>query len=230
MRNKDKRTIVLSMVIGDGCLGVYKTEYNKTARLTIDHGIQQADYQAWKAKMLSFIFEKDVRVRTGHKGQSVQLMVRNKKLRVWHKFTYPNGRKSIPAILKWITNPEMALAIWLMDDGYCEPSYSKLADGSKKNYGARFRLFTNSQTQQEVEQIKTWLDNNFGLNVMIKHHLDSKTKERYPIIKFNNADTLKVWGLLREFILQFKSMKYKFRYAEQIYQARNVQRVPVING
>jgi len=226
MLNKDKRNIVFSLLLGDGSIGVYKTDNYKTGRMTIDHGLTQADYQSWKAKILGEVFNSDIKVRTGHKGQSVQIMVRNKKIRAWHKFTYPNNRKSLPKVLRWINNPLFALSVWLMDDGYCEPSISKLADGSKKNYGARFRIFTSTQTDEEMTQIKQWLDTNIGINCSIKKHFDSRQKVYYPLIKINGTDSLKIWEQIREFVLQFKSMQYKFRYIEQIYQSKITQRTP----
>lgn len=226
MKNKDKRNIVFSMLLGDGSIGVYATDNFKTGRMTIDHGISQSDYQQWKASMLEVVFNCKVKTRQGHNGKSIQLMVRNKKIRVWHKFTYPNNRKSIPNILRWINNPWFAVAIWLMDDGYCEPSISKLASGEKVNYGARFRIFTATQTDEEMILIKNWLDSNLSVNSKIKKHLDSRQKKLYPLIKFTGEDTLKIWGQIRTMVLQFDSMKYKFRHVEQIYQSRNVQRTP----
>lgn len=226
MKNKDKRNIVFSMLLGDGSIGVYTTDNFKTGRMTIDHGLTQADYQQWKASLLELVFNSKIRLRQGHKGKSVQLMVRNKKIRVWHKFTYPNNRKSIPNILRWINNPWFAVAIWLMDDGYCEPSISKLATGEKVNYGARFRIFTATQTDEEMISIQSWLDANLNVKSKIKKHLDTRQQKHYPLIKFTGEDTLKIWGQIRDLVLQFESMRYKFRHVEQIYQSRNVQRTP----
>lgn len=224
MLNKDKRNLVFCMLLGDGCIGVYKTDRYKTGRLVIDHGISQADYQAWKAQLLEIAFVQPVRLYTGHKGKSVQIQMRNKKFKTWHKFTHVNNRKSIPNILRWINNPWLAIAIWLMDDGYCESSISKLADGSKKNYGARFRLFTATQTPEEMEKIKVWLDEKLGINCSIKYHKDTRQKKEYPLIKINGADTLKIWTKIREVVLRFKSMRYKFRHVEEIYQSKFLQR------
>ena len=226
MTNKEKRSKVFSMLLGDGCIGVYKTDGYKTGRLVIDHGLSQSDLQKWKAQQLSEIFNQPVKTGYGHKGKSMQLCVRNKKFKAWRKFTYPNGRKSLPLVLKYITDPIFAMAVWLMDDGYCEPSFSKLADGSKKNYGARFRIFTATQTDEEMLQIKEWIDREFNVNCSIKKHYDSRQKKYYPLIKLGAPDTLKVWKLIRDLVLQFESMKYKFRYVEQIYQFKITQPTP----
>jgi hypothetical protein len=217
MLNRDKRSLVLSLVLGDGCLHYIKNRGKLYGGLTIDHGLEQADYQSWKAKLLSDIFQRDVKMRNGHKGKSVQVSVCEKRLRAWRKFCYPNDRKSVPKILKFITNPYFAIAVWLMDDGYVEPSFSKLKNGDKKNYGARFRIFTNSQTLEEVEEIKKWFTD-LGLEPKIKLHSDNG--KQVPIIKFTQKDSLIIWEKIREFVLTFKSMQYKFRYIEDIYKLK----------
>jgi hypothetical protein len=227
MLNRDKRSLVLSLIIGDGSIGCYKTDSFKTGRLTIDHGIAQADYQAWKAQLLSDIFKQSVRVRTGHKGRSVQIMVRNKKFKAWRKFCYRNGKKSLPKILRFITHPEFALAVMLLDDGYVEPSFSKLADGTVKNYGSRLRFFCCDQTEEDLSLICKWFDDNFQVKTKILY-MRKKSGKVYPYLKWSQADSLKLWQIIREFCLRFKSMQHKFRYIEQIYQYRMSQRVPEV--
>jgi len=230
MLNKDKRSLILSLILGDGCLHYHKTNYkNKTVLyggLTIDHGVQQSDYITWKAQIVSKLFDREVKLRTGHNGKSIQFSVCSKKLRAWRRFCYPSGKKDIAKILPFIRHPEFAVAIWLMDDGYVEPSFSKLKNGDKKNYGARFRIFTNSQTLLSVEYTVDWFKKQLGVEPKIKHHTDSRTKVTYPILKFTQEDSLKIWEKIREVVLAHKSMQYKFRYIEDIYKIKVLQRVP----
>lgn len=220
MLNKDKRSLVMSLVLGDGCLHYIKNGGRVFGGLTIDHGLEQSDYQSWKAKLLSDVLGRNVKMRPGHKGKSVQVSVCMKRFRSWRKFCYPKERKSLPIVLKFINNPWFAVAVWLMDDGYCEPSFSKLADGSKKNYGARFRIFTSTCTPEEMSEVKQWLDSNLEINSKITYHRSNKQNTSYPLIKINTEDTLKIWKNIREFVLQFKSMRYKFRHIEALYQYR----------
>lgn len=222
MLNKDKRSLCLSLILGDGNLHIQ----NGYARLTIDHGIQQSDYQSWKAKLLSDVFERDVKCRTGHKGKSIQVAICNNVFKAWKKFTYPNNKKDLARILPFIRHPEFAMAIWLMDDGYVEPSFSKLTDGSKKNYGARFRIFTCDQSDETQEILIKWIQENLDVNCKVHKTFNKQYNQYYPFLKFNQEDTLKLWIRIREFILQFKSMQYKFRYIEELYQKRMLQCVP----
>lgn len=219
MLNKDKRSIILSMVLGDGCL--HKTSQDGYAALTIDHGIAQADYVAWKASLVSKIVGRNINLRQGHKGKSIQFSVCWKRIRSWHKFCYPGGKKQIKRILPFIRHPELAIAIWLMDDGYVEPTLFKNENGDKVFGGARFRIFTNSEPIEDHEYFINWFKRHLNAAPAIKIH-KGKTKH-YPLLKFTQADSLKIWAKIREHVLQFKSMQYKFRYIEQLYQSKILQ-------
>lgn len=223
MLNKDKRSLILAMVLGDGCLHYIKNNNKIYGGLTVDHGIEQADYVAWKAQIVSYIVGRDVKVRTGHKGKSIQFSVCWKRLKAWRKFCYPNGKKSLNHILPFITHPEMALAIWLMDDGYVETS----GDRKKKTItSARFRIFTESQPIQDHDKFVKWFEKHLGVTPMIKTYKCSRRNKVMPYLKFNEKDTLKIWGNIRETVLQLKSMRHKFRYVEHVYQNKVPQRIP----
>lgn len=205
-------------ILGDGNLHVSKGRYG---HLTIDHGLAQADYQSWKAQLLSSLWNRNVRVRTGHKGKSVQLAICNNRFKAWKKFTYPSNKKDIAKILPFILHPELALAVWLMDDGYVEASITK-----NKNHCAALRIFTCDQTPATQQVVMDWLKKNFDIDSKIRYSFKRSANKHYPFIKIGSQDSLKIWERIREFILQFKSMQYKFRYLEQIYQQRLAQRIP----
>lgn len=212
----------MSMLLGDGSIGVYGNR--KKGSLTMDHGIAQSDYLKLKVSFLDLVFNRKHNVRQGHKGKSIQVMAYDRKLRAYNKFVKTNNRKSIPKILRWIDNPEFALAIWLMDDGYCEPSFSVNRNGEKKLYGFMFRIFTCDQTDQEMQEIKQWIDEKFNINCKIIKHFNKQRNKAYPIIKINGPDSRMIWEKLRSFILTIDSMKYKFRYAEDTFQYKKLQR------
>jgi hypothetical protein len=218
MLNKDKRSIALMMLLGDGNLHVDKRGY---ASLNLDHGITQSDYLSWKASLLSTCLGKDIKLRTGHKGKSVQISVSMKRFRAWYKFTYPNRKKDLAKVIKFIRQPELALAIWLMDDGYVEPSQDKRYPNAL--YGAILRIFTCDQTVETQNILIKWFKDIFDVEPRILYAKNKKQGKSYPFLKFNQKDSLKLWKILREFILNFKSMQHKFRYIEQIYQSRCLQ-------
>jgi hypothetical protein len=222
MTNKEKRSILLSMVLGDGCL--HNTSNNNSGSLTVNHGINQSDYVTWKAKIIENVTNRQISLRNGHKGKSIQFSVTFKKFKAWRKFCYPNGKKSIERILPFIKHPEFALAIWLMDDGYVEPSFSKLATGEKVNYGARFRIFTCDQPIKDQEYIIEWFKKHLNVIPTIKYQ--NKNGTLYPFLKFSQNDSLFIWEKIRDVVLNIKSMQYKFRHIENIYQKKLLQRNP----
>lgn len=217
MENKDKRSLILLLALADGCLHYIKSNGKLYGGITIDHGIEQADYQKWKAELLSKIANKDVVVRSGHKGGSVQVSLCMKRIRAWRKFTYPNGKKSIPKLLKFIRHIELALSVMIMDDGYVE------INGNKN--GAKFRLFLCDQTNEELQLIIKWFQDNFKVLPTIKYQNNNKTKKIYPYLKLNSEDTLIIWKIIRDFVLTFKSMRHKFRNVEKSYQFKISQRM-----
>lgn len=222
MRNKDKRTIALSMIIGDGNLHIDKKGY---ARLSIDHGVQQKDYQEWKANLLSYALDRAVKTRSGHKGNSIQIQTTYNTFKAWYKFCYINNKKSIPKILRWIDNPYFALAIWLMDDGYVEANgKSKYKDKVyDKVTSARLRIFTCDQNENEQLEIINWFKLHIGIEPKIAYQHNKKRNIKYPYLKIKQEDSLKIWDNIRDKVLSIPSMQYKFRHLEHVYQFKSLQ-------
>lgn len=226
MERKDKRSLLLSLVLGDGCLSL--TSPSKTGKrygiLAVQHGHKQADYAEWKAKLISTCLDRNITTNKHKKGP--QVMTTHRRFKAWKKFCYPDNKKNINKILPFIRHPEFAIAVWLMDDGYVEASIDKKYN---KLYSASLRLFTCSTPVTEQEDIIIWFRDNFGVTPKIRfqkrgssHY--NKTGDDFPFLKFTTEDSLKLWGLIREFVLSIPSMQYKFRYIESIYKVRIVQR------
>jgi hypothetical protein len=215
----------VSLVIGDGNLHVMNRANNrKYGLMTIDHGVDQSDYQAWKANLIGFALNRQVKVRSGHKGKSVQVQVCHKRFKAWYKFIYRNGKKDLTRILPFINNPEFAISVWLMDDGYVERSKSKLKSGEMKNYSAALRIFSCETPEEHQPILIKWLKDNLDIEAKVRFQRKTKANIRYPFLKIGTKDTLKLWHRIRDFVLQFKSMQHKFRHLEQIYQLRMAQR------
>ena len=219
--------MVLSLCIGDGCLHYINRKGRQYGGFTVSHCVAQKDYLEWKAQLLSQITGRAVRVRNcnkpNKKHEAYQLSVCMKRFRSWRKFLYPNGKKDVTKILKYIDNPYFCMAVWLMDDGYVEPSISKLADGSKKLYGARFRIFSCETPVENQKILIDWIEDKTGCKAKVKFMKRHYKEQDDPFLKFNQTDSLKLWGEIREFVLQFDSMKYKFRHIEEIYQRKMSQ-------
>ena len=211
MLNKDKRSLLLCLAIGDGCLYEHKSSSGVYGGIAIEHGIKQADYHKWKAQLLAHIFEKDVKVRVSKGGQAVQVSVVTKRLRVWRKHFYHAGKKNRMKMLSYIRHPELVLAVWLGDDGY------NLSSGG-------LRLFSCGSPDEHQPQILDWVETHFGVRGGIKVMRNQGKKDQL-YLRWNQAESLVLWKVAREFLLQFKSMRHKFRYIEHCYQSKCLQRI-----
>lgn len=215
MINKDKRSLLLSFVIADGCLHYIKNGGKLYGGITIGHGPKQIDYLSWKSAFISQVIGRELKVRGQRDRDLMQISFCMKRMRSWRKFCYPGNRKSIPKILKFIEHPEFALMIMLMDDGYVETS------GARN--GAKFRLYFCDQTSEELELIRKWFVEKFDTSPTVKFQKNSHRNKTYPYLKFTQDETLKMWALIREKVLTIESMKYKFRYVENTYRLKSLQ-------
>ena len=98
MNNKEIRSILLSLLLGDGCLHNFKSSGITYSKICIDHGIKQADYHAWKAQLISSLLGRPVNIRSCKNGKAVTLQVSWKRMRSWRKFIYYKNKKSLPRI------------------------------------------------------------------------------------------------------------------------------------
>lgn len=231
MLRKDKRSMLLSLVIGDGCLH-YVGKTKKYGSITIGHSIHQADYVAWKAKLVGSIIGRNINIRTSNNNRGfskdstlVQFSAVWRRFKAWRKFTYPNGKKVKSRILRFITNPDFLMAVWLMDDGYVE---GKIDPKYNKCYNANLRIFICDESLESCIKIQEWIKDTYGFETKLKYQ--KKGDKSYPFLKINSKDSLILWKNIREFVLQFKSMQHKFRFLEMRHQHKISQRNTLVNS
>jgi hypothetical protein len=217
MLNRDKRSKVLSMCFGDGCLHYIRSGGKLFGGLTIDHGLDQTDYITWKAQILREITGREINVRQGHRNKSVQISVCMKRFRCWRKHIYLNGKKDISRMLSFITDPNFLLAVWFMDDGYVAPN---IFNG--KISSIALRLYTCSETEETHKLIIQWFKDTFNVEPRIKYIKRSEIKKD-PYLQFSLNDSFKLWVLMKDLVLQFPSMQFKFRHANNLYTSRFLQ-------
>ena len=230
MTNKEKRSIILSCVIGDGNISeinVYNG-VNSSGSINIKHGIKQGDYLKWKAEILSKIKDKEINILDkvsyvkaldkSYDQKAIQWV--SKKFRAWKRIFYHNKVKDIPKILKFIRHPYFATAVWMMDDGSCTRTTKK--NGTVVFTG--FVLYTCDQSEKSNEEMIDWFKIQFpGIMPKIKWtKMKYKgTIRQYPYIRFSNKDSLTIWKMIEPFVSQIPSMKEKFKvmytYADKCY-------------
>lgn len=210
--NKDKRSLLLSMLIGDGTISAPGNR--RTGLFSVTHGHTQEDVIRWKHSMLNLITNSEVKLQeryvklNGKSYKQFKIAKGMKRFSAWRRMFYKNGKKDASEIIRFITHPEMAMALWLIDDGS--------VNYPKKNRSMNLRIHTDSESLSSVERLISWIDLNFGTSARI--YMRIQRGKRYPTIRFRVKDSLKVWAVVRDFVLTFDSMKHKFRELEKKYQ------------
>lgn len=227
MKREFVRDLFLSMVLGDGNLSVRKTSSKsdkKYGYFSVCHSSKQGDYLEWKRQMIAVALGRKVNLQsTGTTHDTKQIQVCWRRFKAWYGVCYPNRKKSTPSILKWIKNPYLALAIWLMDDGYVESSGNQ----GEKHYPCRFRLYNLMDTYEDQLKTIEWFKS-LGLTAKVVRYKGKTCQQWY--IKVDAASSMKIWKEIRPFVLQFKSMQYKFRkiesYYKQTYHSASQEKTP----
>lgn len=226
MLNKDKRSLILSMVLGDGCIsygGGYKNGKYSSGKLSMKHGHKQKDYLEWKTKFLEIGLNVKINIKPclshvkllNKTYNQYQMSWTYKRMKAWKKILYQNSIKNIPKILKFIKHYNFAAAIWLMDDGSCTRNTKK--NGTEVFTG--LTLYVCDQPRDYCYEIISWWKLHFKVNPKLKwqkQYYKGIIKE-YPKIYFNNLDSLKIWKEIRPFVMEIPSMKNKFRFIEARY-------------
>ena len=228
MLNKDKRSKLLSFILGDGCLHMSgPNQIPKIGYIAIKHGHKQKDYVEWKAKILSELMNKDVKVhsatsyvKTLDKSYAqYKIQIGWKRMRAWRRFCYPNNKKSIKRLLKFIHHPDLAAALWWGDDG----SVSTGIVGNRKVYNPNrccsgFVLYLGDISKDDAWAAHDWFSFNFNIKPRIRWQT-VKYKgivNYYPELRFSVLDSLKVWKRVKYYFKYIPSMMYKFRLLEEL--------------
>lgn len=160
---KEHKSILISLIIGDGCLYVKKDlrfANSWHSKLIIKHSVKQLEFLNYKVSLLHSIFggkHPDI-VNINNNGfPGIVATKSNKYFRVLKKFIYKNGKKNITKnILNFLT--PQGLAIWYMDDGNLS---LKKRDGKVH---AR-ELFLNTHLSVEENQvIIDYFSEKWGIN------------------------------------------------------------------
>lgn len=233
MTNKEERSILLSLIIGDGHLGdnpnKYKKRITKMGQIIIKHGDKQKDYLLWKAEIISKLWNQPINIKpcisyvksTNKSYQQHKIQISKKKLRAWKKIFYKNKEKQIGKILKFTRHPAFTAAVWLMDDG----SATKSTKPNGTIVFCGLVLYICDQDRDNCKEIIEWWERNFNVKPKIKwQKMKYKGTIRfYPNIRFNNLDSLKIYSYIRPFIQQIPSMMEKFQYLENRFNRRDLQ-------
>lgn len=226
MLNKEKRSTLLSFLLGDGCLYGHRNKVKQgnkiySGELIISHTYKQKDLLEWKKNIIENIIGKKLNMRKIQQNNNVwdiqttqyEIRFSSKKFRSWRKFCYPNNRKDLSRVLRFILDKDFALAVWLMDDGNCQATSATFHEKF-----TAIRLHTCDQFYETHVKLVEWFKNNYNVEPKIKIQYKKKTNRYYYYLVFNVVSSLIIWEKVRHVILTIPSMKYKFRTLENRYQ------------
>ena len=110
MLTKRQEEILFGKILGDGFL---ENRGTANSRLQIRHSLRQRDYVDWIYKELSnFVLAMPRKIGNAYFFRTRSLPIFTK----WRNRFYKNGIKIVP---KDISLSTLSLAVWFMDDGYC---------------------------------------------------------------------------------------------------------------
>ena len=225
MENRDKRSILLSFVLGDGCLHRSgPAQRNKMGYISIKHGWKQEDYVHWKASMLSKVMNKEVKVHSAKSTvkalnktyDQFKIQIGWKRMRAWRKFCYPNEMKSFKRILPFINHEEFALAVWLMDDGSVDASKKTRVDGTNIKVCCGLNLYLGECFKEDAEYCQKWMKEKFNIDCKLKWqaYKYKGTLRYYPHLRFNVQQSIQVWNIIKDTVISIPSMRQKFSVLE----------------
>lgn len=219
--SKTEKDLLYSIALGDGC--VYSPKDRSRYYLSVGHGPQQKDYCEWKMNLLndSGMFQREMRLRKHNfRNTNGKICTQYRFMKgayffkeIWEDY---HAEDRIERILNNIYS-DRALAIWFMDDGATERHLSKkkINEGKEVYNRPAFHLCTHCFTEEENIKIAGWFEKRYQIRPRLGH--DNRKNVRYTYLRFSAIDTEKIYRIIRPYVLQIESMKYKFRYVEEFY-------------
>lgn len=212
--NRNKRGLLVGMVLGDGCIRVRERVMPKGYRyrsqeLRMKHSTKQADYLAHKAKLLQSIFGGAVNVRPTMvrigdvEYPQVLASKSHRYFRALHRVMYPGGRKTITRrVLDYLSDEGMA--IWYMDDGN---------GGVNRNREGRitscWTVLSTCCARAEADLAAEWMKDRYGMEPKVFHARNDRWS-----IRLNTADSRSLMKAISQFVIP--SMRYKLSHVPDL--------------
>ena len=214
--NKNKRSILTALVIGDGYLS--KPDPWDSVSLEIEHGESQKEYVEYKINLLHKLIggnKPKLHSRTRERKGTILVSYRFRKgykyFRVLRKWMYKNDKKVLTEkILNFLS--DHGVAIWVMDDGSL--SLSKREDGTIKSCQFKLSLCT---TMEQAVLVQKFFKDRYSAELKVRVHMYSK--ENIPLYSLfgGTKEYLKIAERIDKYVIPL--MKYK----TAIYNSKSVR-------
>ena len=189
---KEQHAVLVGSILGDGTLRVGEGAVN--ANFKVEHGLVQKDYVIWKYNIFKpWVFtEPKLSYRYRNTGEQYAKSwwfrtVRHPILAQLRKRFYENGKKIVPLDIANDLN-DLALAVWVMDDGSLNRNHMDIS--------------TYSFTLPEIAILICALKSRFDLEA--RYYRDRNKGFR---MYFNSGDTQKLSHIIRPYVIP--AIKYK---------------------
>lgn len=190
--NNKQKEFIIGTMLGDGHLSC-----NGTApRLNIIHSIKQMDYFFWKKEIMgNFINNCQIyKEKTRNSTRISSTSIVHNEFSFYYKLFYDNKKKIIKdELINYIT--PMAMAVWVMDDGW-------------KNY-SNIRISSESFTKIENEKLQYMIKINFNIYCKVAEY--NRNNKKYYYLSFNKENSILLTKLIEPYFEE--SMKYKLVYS-----------------
>lgn len=199
--NKEQKSLLIALLLGDGTISsnyVFK----------LSHSEEQREFLTWKhnlAVSLGFKLNgiKEYNCTCGYnKGKTVlytQFSI-NPTIKALRRSVYIPKKTITRRLLNWL-NP-LGLAIWYMDDGCINVNTSK----QRPSIQHSIRIAT-CVSQGIAEEIIKYFSEVWN----IKFRLFHEGKDTYSIVTSSESDCKNFIAIIKPYILQVPSLKYKIR-------------------
>lgn len=212
--NRDKRGLLVGMVLGDGCLRVRtrlkdgKYPYVQS-EFRMKHSYKQREYLEHKAELVRQMFGGEVNVKStyvmlkGVRHEQVLVTKSNNYFRALYKVMYPNGVKTYTRrVLGYLT--AHGIAMWYLDDGHARVNVNR--DGWVTSCTTEIATCC---SKPEVEVIRLYFQQVHDISVK-----PYQLRENQWCIRMNTANSQKFARLIMQYVPA--SMRYKLAHVSNL--------------
>jgi hypothetical protein len=210
--NRDKRSIIIGMLLGDGCIKIKphtltNGDKKNYYEFCIAHSPKQLRYLQWKGSKLHSIFggkvwkvsEGSTTLSNSVTYQSFRVSKQHPYFKLLHRWAYSNNNKKyFTRSLLDKLSPE-GIAYWYMDDG----SLVKTVNNTGGISSFQIRLYTYCSLE-EANTIKLYFKDTYDIEFNISKHTG---KEQY-CLRCNTKEGTKFLNLIHKY--KAPDMEYKF--------------------
>lgn len=207
-----KKSILIALCIGDGCISKQIKRDRIYNYLEISHGQHQGEYIQWKANLCTSVTGRKSKVRRKkYKAKKINgvpeslgytFVNTSPYFRILRKWLYPNNKKKLSKkMISYLD--ELGLAIWYMDDGCTYVSKTG------KTFTAEISTHIPENDAQELIDL-------FKEKWNITFYLHKKGKNQFNIRAYS-SNALKFLKLIEPFVpdcMAYKLIVPKFYFQE----------------